>query len=741
MSSDQFENEAASKRPTVATDTDANDDTLRQSDEEILQARRQSQPTELAPASVPGYTILQGIGEGAYGSVWLAEEQNTGKQVAIKFYSHRRGLDWSLLNREVEKLSVLYTSRNIVRLIAVGWESDPPYYVMEYLQNGSLAGYLADGPLPAREAVRIAKSVLVALVQAHGSGILHCDLKPANVLLDVDFEPRLCDFGQSRLPYEQNPALGTLFYMAPEQAGTSSVPDARWDVYALGALLYQMLSGAPPFRTPENDELVRAAGNLDERLEVYRKVLQDGEYPASLRTIPGVDRRLAEIIERCLQIDPQKRYPNAQAVLDELELRDRQRAKRPLLALGIIGPGLLLAATAPFIYEAMSSALSAAEGNLTQRALESDAHAARILARSLQRELEDRTSVLEQVARNEQLVAAIESAEANGWTDRKSLDQFLNRQKETVDERRGAQSRESDSSWFFVAANGTQRWRGPYSADTVDHSYRHRNYFHGRSLADGSGEYPIKNIPDHVEPISKPHICFPFVSQATRRYMVAITVPVFDATGENVIGVLGRTTHLGQLLADYERHVVGQGTGEVDRVVALIDARDGELLDHPWMTPENLKATGASEPLTVDASIGLKLKQLITSNRGGDAARGIDRDAIYQDPVGKIDTEEAEEYGVDWLAAFSPVGKTGWIAVVQERRREALQPIEVMRGGMINNALMAMVVAGGLIVLLLYFVKRGLSDRGLRLGTAIAAASRIHSGNARSAGSERSTQR
>jgi len=740
MSSDHVENEAVLKRSAVAEPA-GDDDTLRQTDEENQRARRQSQPTELAPASVPGYTILRSIGEGAYGSVWLAEEQNTGKQVAIKFYSHRRGLDWSLLNREVEKLSVLYTSRNIVRLIAVGWESDPPYYVMEYLQNGSLAGYLADGPLPAREAVRIAKSVLVALVQAHGSGILHCDLKPANVLLDADFEPRLCDFGQSRLPYEQNPALGTLFYMAPEQAGTTEVPDARWDVYAMGALLYQMLSGAPPFRTPENDERVRSAGNLEERLAVYRKLLQDGEHPASLRKIPGVDRRLAEIVERCLQIDPQKRYPNAQAVLDELELRDRQRAKRPLLALGIIGPGLLLAATAPFIYEAMSSALSVAEEHLTQRALESDAHAARILARSLQRELEDRTSILQQVAKDARLVAAIESAQANGWTDRESLDQFLDQQKNVVDERRGAQSRELDSSWFFVAANGIQRWRGPYSANTVDHIYKHRNYFHGRPLADGSGEYPRDNVPDDVKPIDKPHICFPFVSQATDQYMVAITVPVFDAAGENIIGVLGRTTHLGQLLADYERHVVGEGTGEVDRVVALIDARDGELLDHPWMTPENLKAADLSKPLTVDAALGRKLKRLVAANRAGDAARGIDRAAIYQDPVGNIADEKAEEYGVDWLAAFSPVGKTGWIAVVQERRREALLPIEVVRGGMINNVLMAMVVAGGLIVLLLYFVKRGLSDRGLRLGTALAEAYRVHSSNARSTGSERSTQR
>ena len=195
-----------------------------------------------APSVVPGYRILKPIGEGKYGSVWLAREQNTGKQVAIKFYTHRRGVDWSLLGREVEKLAVLYTSRNIVGLLAVGWDHDPPYYVMEYLENGSLAAKLAEGPLVITDAVRIATRVCQALVHAHGSGVLHCDLKPANILLDQDFEPRLCDFGQSRLADEHSHSLGTLFYMAPEQADLKAVPDARWDVYALGALIYNMLT-------------------------------------------------------------------------------------------------------------------------------------------------------------------------------------------------------------------------------------------------------------------------------------------------------------------------------------------------------------------------------------------------------------------------------------------------------------------------------------------------------------------
>ena len=176
-----------------------------------------------APSVVPGYRILKPIGQGKYGSVWLAREQNTGKQVAIKFYTHRRGVDWSLLGREVEKLAVLYTSRNIVGLLAVGWDHDPPYYVMEYLENGSLATRLDSGPLAISDAVRIATRVCQALVHAHGSGILHCDLKPANILLDQDFEPRLCDCGQSRLADEQSHSLGTLFFMAPEQADLKAV--------------------------------------------------------------------------------------------------------------------------------------------------------------------------------------------------------------------------------------------------------------------------------------------------------------------------------------------------------------------------------------------------------------------------------------------------------------------------------------------------------------------------------------
>src|SRR3990170_1456105 len=240
--------------------------------------RRKSQEKSLQrnqpPTQVPGYDAERFLGVGAYGEVWVAVERNTGRRVAIKFYTHRGGLDWSLLSREVEKLAFLFADRYVVQLIGVGWEAEPPYYIMEYLEEGSLSQRLESGPLPVAEAVDLFRDVAVGLVHAHGKGVLHCDLKPANILLDQDRKPRLADFGQSRLSHEQAPALGTLFYMAPEQADLQAVPDARWDVYALGAILYTLLVGSPPHRSDETVSQIDSGTDLADRLSRYRHAIR-----------------------------------------------------------------------------------------------------------------------------------------------------------------------------------------------------------------------------------------------------------------------------------------------------------------------------------------------------------------------------------------------------------------------------------------------------------------------------------
>ena len=114
-------------------------------------------------------------------------------------------------------------------------------------EGGSLAARLKAGPLPLREALSFFRQIAEALAFVHAKGIRHCDLKPGNVLLNQHGQPLIADFGQAHLSDDAAPALGTFFYMAPEQAEAApQIPDTRWDVYGLGALFFAMLTGGPP---------------------------------------------------------------------------------------------------------------------------------------------------------------------------------------------------------------------------------------------------------------------------------------------------------------------------------------------------------------------------------------------------------------------------------------------------------------------------------------------------------------
>lgn len=685
-------------------------DTERQDEAALAKSRSLSQ--RRAPAvSVPGLTILRCLGEGAYGSVWQAREKNTGKLVAVKVYSHRGGLDWSLLSREVEKLAILYTSRNVVGLLKVGWDSDPPYYVMEYLERGSLAALLADGPLSARESVRIVKGILAALVHAHGSGILHCDLKPANVLLDADLEPRLCDFGQSRLSYEQTPALGTLFYMAPEQADLRAVPDARWDVYGLGAVLYHLLCGVPPHRTPEAERRIELSASLDERLAEYRQLVRDGAKPSAHRRMRGVDRRLAEIVDRCLEPDPAKRFANAQAVLDAFDQRERSQSFRPLLALGGLGPVLLMVALGMFYLDSMRDAVDSATRNVTTRALESDVLSVEILARSVAREIDKRTAELEEVAADPILANTIHSAAARDWSERTELRLLLAQAKSRADQAYRRLGLNRDGSWYLTDHRGFQRWREPQEEKTFDKNFSYRDYFHG--LGD---QFDEDTVPSDIQPISKPHVSLSYKSQATGLNMVSLTVPVWDEKHERVIGVLGRSMELAQLLSPYVpgRHRDAEAEEEVDstRKIVLIDDRNWQLLDHPWIS-EKRRDEPAQEEVPALRLSDETIVQLRPTSRPGEptAASVVIQMRDYLDPVGEFDPQQ---YGGEWLAAFCRVGDTGWFAIVQERKSAVLRPVAAMASRLRRDGAWALIISGVLIGTLWLVVLRGLKERSER---------------------------
>lgn len=264
------------------------------------------QPTQLGP-----YKIRSRLGRGGMGAVYEAEESGTGRLVAVKTLAAHLGDDTGLRRRFTAEIETLKALRHpgIVQLLAFGEEDGVPYFAMELVPGKSLEQELRSGRLfNWRETVALALEVVRALKSAHDHGVVHRDLKPANLLL-VDtptdgITVKLADFGIARLFGDASQTLagtvvGTAEFMAPEQAAGKAV-DHRADLYALGLVMFAMLTGRPPFHGPD----VTAV------LERQRR-----ESPPRVATrVPTVPPDLDQLIARLLAKDPAHRPANALAV-------------------------------------------------------------------------------------------------------------------------------------------------------------------------------------------------------------------------------------------------------------------------------------------------------------------------------------------------------------------------------------------------------------------------------------------
>src|SRR5262245_8318074 len=300
---------------------------------------------QLAAPVLEGYEVVAYVGEGTYGDVWQARDLKSGTLVAIKRL--RRQPDQKARS-EVRLLSGLDEARGIVALKNIHLDSEPYCYVMEYIGGGTLAERLAQrGKLPFREAWRIFRDLTEALSYVHRHGAVHCDIKPQNILLDSREMPRLTDFGQARGQGPRGSSLGTRFYMPTEQARLGS-PDARWDVYALGALLYQMVTGKKPrFSSGLSAELrgrTQSASEVRDELEKYAEHLEKCQAPVAHRGVEGVTSEVADLIERCLSVDSERRRKDASEVLRLIGRCEWKRRRRPLMILGGVAPALALLA-------------------------------------------------------------------------------------------------------------------------------------------------------------------------------------------------------------------------------------------------------------------------------------------------------------------------------------------------------------------------------------------------------------
>jgi serine/threonine protein kinase len=301
--------------------------------------------------AIPGYTVFAELGRGHMGVIYRASQVSLNRPVALKVLRKEAGADMrERFEAEAEALGRL-RHPHIAQVYDADTWGGRPYFALEYLDGGTLEDRIADGPRSSAEAATLVEALARAMQHAHRNGVVHRDLKPANVLFSADGTPKIADFGLARqsaggLGTQTGDLLGTPSYMAPEQAaGRSHRAGPAGDIYGLGAVLYECLTGRPPFR----------GATLVDTLEL----VQSKPVTPPRLVVAGIPPDLEAICLKCLEKEPAKRYATAGQLADDLRLfldgrpvmarpagafdKFRRWCRRNRLAAGVIGVLLLYA--------------------------------------------------------------------------------------------------------------------------------------------------------------------------------------------------------------------------------------------------------------------------------------------------------------------------------------------------------------------------------------------------------------
>jgi len=688
------------------------------------------------------FKLLERIGTGAFGSVWEGQNFYSGERVAVKFLT--AGDDrWEAMLGEVKHLLALEGTGGIVTVKQVrrGNANQPPHYVMPLANAGSLAGVVAaakpttrpgEAVVPVAEAVRVFTRVAEALAAVHRRGIHHCDLKPNNVLLHrTDAgqppQPLIADFGQAHLATDDTPALGTFFYMPPDQADaalTGKRSDSSWDVYALGALMYELLVGEPPRREDAILKSIRGTEHLATKLTAYRDGVTAAAKPTAHRTL--VDPLLADVIDRCLSTDPAVRPRDAGEVVARLKQRVWWRQVRGPLAVGAAATlvfVLLIAGVSAFaadkVYRATTADVSREiDGSLTRTAWYGKG--------AVERTLQDHVAFVEEHAQvgevvRDRLTAAAERVAAAGANPDQAFDAVGDRA--AFDRYVAAVHADAQNRWPGVAGRtaalivvaGDTPAGGPARGYTLsraggarpptedrEHPEQAKNYRTDWSFRDyftaAGNRFDELDRPHPV--VRRTHISQTYQSRRDGSWRMDLVTPVWSADGR-VVGLLS----VGLDVNRHLRHLIDMPDAVLAEKQDIAKALDAFVVNDrgSWVWHEDGMAA-----LDADAGRGvLRAPENLTAraralaplhNRSADdfvpwasADRGLaDGPDRYADPVAATDAAAGPELLAHTLT-FHPYRHSryeehrgrAWGFVAQVPEAAALAPVVRLKGQLV----------------------------------------------------------
>lgn len=615
------------------------------------------------------YELLEEIARGGMGVVYKARQKRLNRIVALKMILSGRFASAEDIQRfrcEAENAAHL-DHPNIVPIYEVGECGGQHYFSMKLINGSSLATQLGHYRQDLRAGVKLLSVVARTIHYAHQRGILHRDLKPANILLDTEGQPHLTDFGLARRVEGDGPSgetgmiVGTASYMAPEQArGECRRLTTAVDVYSLGAILYELFTGQPPFRGLST-------------LETLRLVLEvDTQAPRQLN--PKLPRDLNNICLKCLEKEPQQRYGSAEALADDLDrwLHNRPVKARPIGSVGRLArwgvrhpwsAGVLLSALLGLIAVATTAVRVARnqEATLREEVLGLNEDLAVNVASTFLLHLEWLSRPVLQTAEDPAILVPL--AEGDYGRLQRRLGQ---KYRSFTDPQKGFVSRKDEpvfKSWYVLDKKGLIVALYPENdALLANPDFSGRDYFRGAlSHLERSGAEAV-----HVSRI--------FKAENDTLYKFAISVPLTNDQGE-FLGVLAATIPSSSTVGSLRLRARG-------REAVLIGREDL----NPRQGQANKDETARYVILLHDAyptygqhAVELVNDKLAAVQRShhlgpelmppGPEARSAVDDR-YRDPAGE--QFDPARYNRRWIAGFAPVGNTEYVVVVQQDYQEAI---------------------------------------------------------------------